>query len=144
MVLGEGGPGLQGVALPEGDRDEEEQAGQGAGGAGAHGEGGAGERQTAGWLRRFVRELEGQAQGERRLQRLLFFVTSLTSIPSCGLRRKITVEVEAAAGAASSAAALPVASTCFYTLSLPCYASFAELAAKMELAFANSNGFGLQ
>ena len=78
-------------------------------------------------MRRFVRELEGQAQGERRLQRLLFFVTSLTSIPSCGLRRKITVEVEAAAGAASSAAALPVASTCFYTLSLPCYASFAEL-----------------
>ena len=89
--------------------------------------------QTRDNLRRFI-----SVSTEARLKSFLFFTTSLLTVPPSGLRQKIQIEHDPKEGR------LPSAHTCFYTLVLPMYHSYAEFEQRLEFVVTNTKGFGLK
>ena len=87
-------------------------------------------------------ELVESYDGETRA-RLLLFATGYARLPPGGFARlapRLTVTVDAR----GDPARLPTAHTCFNALTLPPYASRADLAAKLGVALAHGAHFGLR
>ncbi|EGB10700.1 hypothetical protein AURANDRAFT_22652, partial [Aureococcus anophagefferens] len=87
-------------------------------------------------------ELVESYDGEARA-RLLLFATGYARLPPGGFARlapRLTVTVDVR----GDPARLPTAHTCFNALTLPPYASRADLAAKLGVALAHGAHFGLR
>lgn len=90
---------------------------------------------VVGWFWETVHSLSPEDQG-----RLLLFATGSDRAPVGGLGKLRFVLQKAG----PDSTALPVAHTCFNTLTIPAYASREKLRDRLTIAIANAQGFGLQ